>query len=416
MQIRDTDLIQWQLAFERYQTYKIPLIVDRAVGSYQTTDEYISVTPQLVQHLPQLHHFATVYPHVLKCDQQYVFIGKPHTRPSHIKSGHQVKHWFVCATYHQSSDNVNDTHSNNGQVLSTKTTKSHMSLQIKHANVHKYLACIGVKQPSTCATCNERFVYEQLLIAHLKRNPDHRTEPATRRHKLANQDTDGTTEAQSSSTIAMDNAFDNSYTPHAAPPSQYKPALVDRTAKAAYTTPLIRVEELAIQYSINNILYDYVPNLCRKQLLTCGQITTLIAGDSTTVCHIILSGKREHIVLSDPLPYYVLVQQYYCSTHHDTFNCLRHNLPSGANISPDIMAVGSSDSNIGKPSLIDRSFYCNLITRYTNHFNATSLSNDIYAVWQQNWISINKRHEMLRISHMNYVDPGVDNYVDPGFG
>ncbi len=394
MEPRQSDIERWKLAFQSYVTDHVPLIVESTSIYYNELDE-IPVSDELVQLLPQLHVYSKVYPHIIRCQYQYVITGLPIARPVGLNAG-QVKHWSVCAAYYAVTDD------------NSEKNETHMQLKGRHSKVHRYNSCIERRQSSVCSTCNCHFDYSQLLVAHIKQHPSHRTSSIRpyKKAKYTNQQ-DIVTDIDH---IVSDQTDYANYIQHAKPPPQYKRATIVRSATTRYITPLIRVEDLTIQYTIGSILYDYVPAQCRKS-----NHSNVVNVDTETIdgranCSITLCGKREHLVWSDPLPYYVLVQNYICAVHNTTFNCLRNNLSPGATITPDIMAVGGSDSSIiGKPTLIDRSFYCNLITRYVSHFNATSLSHDVHAVWQQNWITLNKQHEQLINTNCPYYfDPGID--------
>ncbi len=389
-QPRDVDVQQWSLIFGEYVTPDIPLIVPRA-GIYFHDSTFIPVSAEWIQLLPQLCHYSTVYPHILQCERQYALVGVPHVRPQ-TATLKDRRHLFVCATYHATDHNIPGT-----------IYQCHMELKASTFKVHVYTSCTGVHFSSVCTSCGSNFDNKQLLVAHLKKFPAHRNEPVRVQKKIQRIDTHSAV-IDNEPLIQSDATDYDIYNQHARAPPQYRPVLVDRTATTAHITPLIRVEQLIVQYTIDGVLYDYVPSQCRKKLFN-----SVHTADVTT-CNIILKGKNEHVVWADPLPYYAQVQNYYCSTHNDTFNCLRHALPPGAGISPDIMAVGGlHTSSIGKPTLIDRSFYCNVITRYTNHFNATSLSNDIQAVWHQNWIRIKQQHNIVARTAVDYIDPGIDS-------
>ncbi len=395
MNPRECDIDRWKLAFQSYISDTVPLIVESTSISYHKSDE-IPVTDELIQLLPQLQQYNTIYPHILRCKYQYAITGVPITRPHQLNTG-QGKRWSVCAAYHAVIDSTNEKH------------VTHMQLKSRHSKVHRYNSCIERRQSSVCSTCNCHFNYPQLLVAHIKQHPSHRTS-SSRPYKRSKYTDSENIVINTDQIIISDQTDYVNYIQHAKPPPQYKRAIVARSTTTRYITPLIKVEDLTIQYTIDSILYDYVPAQCRKSKdnnIVNDNTDTI---DTTINCNITLCGKREHLVWSDPLPYYVLVQNYFCAVHKVTFNCLRNNLSPGATITPDIMAVGGSDSSIiGKPTLLDRSFYCNLITRYINHFNATSLSHDIHAVWQQNWITLNKQHEQLiNTDCPYYVDPGID--------
>ncbi len=379
MSIRTVDDVVWQRAFvDRSTIAQQNIVVSHALlnGVHHSSTTHIAINDSLCELLPQLRLFQTVFPHVIQCDGRYVLCGFDTSTPA--------RRQFVCAAV--------------GDAMDAKKFVNHMSLKQAHGRVHKYTACTHT-QVSTCEFCGTCYTNERLLIGHWKKQPTHRTRPVlTARPVPAQVSVELMINAAESTPVSQDMMIR-----HTGPKHTYTPAVVDRTALNTFVVPLIRVHGLTIQCYINNVLYHYVPGQCRKIIFDKLHVVS-------DPCSITLSGKVHHKVWSNPLPYYVLVQYYYCSTHQDRFNCLRHTLPPNALINPDVIAVGSSDiTTNAKVTLIDRTWYCTVITQYVVHFNATSVHNNLLAQQQQAWLSLTQQHaRILNSCGSYYTDPGID--------
>lgn len=197
---------------------------------------------------------------------------------------------------------------------------------------------------------------------------------------------------------------------------------VQRNARALI---VVRIVKLDYWCPIQKSLIQWRPTQCRGKTRhtdcscqhdsKCSYTAQCTCDKVHQSCVMYCNGYKLRWVLSSDLPYLAAIPIYrcdYCKCSGGAFTSNYEVAPDiTLNIIPDITAHGGILGE--RVRYMNREFYIDLIARYSYHFNATNLSNEVCSKWSRTYQSRSIAYDADMQHYCN--DPGIDEQESTGY-